>query len=113
MDRRKESNNYVTISKPSDSYQYYAYIDAEDNTAEDIFIQHDIPVEIIKVFLNMCVKYRIVLCRIQKKNKKGFIEAVKEMRDTLPPDELSFYDKYCRGMIGVGRELLTLVTTKQ
>ena len=107
------NNNFVTISKPSDNNQYYAYIDAEDHTAEDIFIQHGIPIDTIRVFRNPCVKYRIVLCQFPKKHKKAFIESVMEMRNTLPACEHSFYDKYCRGMIGVGRELLTLVTTKQ
>ena len=113
MSTPKESNNYVTISKPSDRVQLYAYIDAEDLSAEEFFIRHGIHVDIIQEFSNVCVKYCIVLCRFPKKYKEGFIEAMKELRDTLPPNELNFYDKYCRCMIGVGRKLLTLVTSKE
>ena len=48
MSTPKESNNYVTISKPSDRVQLYAYIDAEDLSAEEFFIRHGIHVDIIQ-----------------------------------------------------------------
>lgn len=109
----KNGVNYVTVSKASDPYLDYAFIDSDENWAEDIFGLRDIPVEIIRVFQNPCINMQIVICRVKRKDKKIFSECMHILRACMSCDGTDTYDKYCRWMVGVGREILLILKERQ
>ena len=102
----KNGVNYVTISNPKDPYLDYAFIDSDDSIAEAVFDLRDISVETVRVFSNPCINLQIVVCRVKKQDKKLFSECMHILRACMLSDGTGTSDKYCRWMVGVGREIL-------
>jgi len=76
----------------------YAYIDLNtdrDYVADSLFYKRNIHVRFIDEMVRDGDKYRIIFCKIQKKYKKAFEEALEEIRTKMSLLGHNDYDEYC------------------
>ena len=58
--------------------RFFAYIDAAENLADQLFIKHEVAVDFGPEFGKAGSDYFIIICSIRKKDRQRFLEALKE-----------------------------------
>lgn len=72
-------NNYKKLSAFSLFYYAYMYVDSKDNMADRLFINHKVTVKFGPELTKG--RYKMVLCKIKKRDEKNFLAALAEMYD--------------------------------
>ncbi len=90
-------NNYITLDKEiSLFYKNYAYIDHDSYLADDIFISKKIKVKFKGDFKWDDSNYRVVLCKVKKKDSKRFEKALEELEDKMLLTGHVDYEEACK-----------------
>lgn len=64
-------------------YNAFAYIDTNEFLADQIFINRKLPVKFLSHFGRKDSKYIIVFCKVKKKDKEKFLQALKELSNKM------------------------------
>jgi hypothetical protein len=78
---------------------HYAYIDTNDYLADSLFYKRKIPVRFKEEMVRNDTKYKVVFCKIQKKYKKPFEEALEELTTKMCLFGHNDYEEFCKGLI--------------
>jgi len=82
----------------------YAYVDLLDNdhyVADSLFFRRKIPVKFGDEMAKDGDKYRLVFCKIRRKDIESFEEALAEIRNKMSLLGHNDYDDYCRQLMAV------------
>ena len=80
----------------------YAYVDLDADSgyvADSLFFRRKIHVKFLDEMVRDGDKYRVIFCRIRKKDKKPFEEALAEIRTKMSLLGHNDYDDYCNRMM--------------
>lgn len=78
-----DGKNYMEISKFSLKYKYFCYVDTNEYLADRIFIRRKINVLAGDEYGSEQSKYVIVFCKVKKKDREEFLEAMKELEQKM------------------------------
>lgn len=91
--------NYLKIKRFSLFYYHYAFLDASEHMADQLFIQHKINVKFGPEMTRDDIPYRIIFCKIRKKDKEKFLKSLEKMYDKAILLGYLDYDKYSKELI--------------
>ena len=74
---------YQKLSRFSLLYDYFAFLDVEPYAADQLFIQHQVTVQFIREYGKPDCPYRIILCKVRKRDATRFRTAMVELPDKL------------------------------
>lgn len=78
-----ELKNYLTLERFSLRHLYFAYIDSSDYLADAIFIKHQVRVKFMQEYAHEDSAYRMIFCRIGKKDSESFLTALAELPNKM------------------------------
>lgn len=71
--------NYLTLERFSLWHLYFSYIDSADYMADSLFIKHQVRVKFMQKYTHPDSAYRMIFCRIRKKDAPLFLNALAEL----------------------------------
>lgn len=74
---------YQKLDRWSFFYDYFAFLDVETYAADQLFTQHQVPVHFVREYGKPGCPYRIVLCKVRKRDTGRFCAAMAELPDKL------------------------------
>lgn len=74
---------YQKLARFSLFYDYFAFLDVETYAADQLFIQHQVTVHFVREYWKPGCPYRIVLCKVRKRDADRFRAAMAELPDKL------------------------------
>jgi len=93
-----EQMNYWKLedhSLRSLKYCFYAYIDSNDNLADQLFIRHKIRVRFWRDYGKDGSEYNIVLCYVRKRDEAEFLSALSELTNKMLIMGHPDYPQFC------------------
>lgn len=87
--------NYWKLDDFSIRYCYYAYIDTHENLADQLFIKHKVRVYFEKEYQRNDTDYKIIFCKVKKKDKPEFLSALSELADKMLLLGHTDYTQFC------------------
>lgn len=81
----------------------YAYIDTDDYHADKLFRRYNIRVKIDSEYTKEKETYRIILCRIRRKQKAAFEKAMNELVRNMDLFGHTDYTEFCKNFPGFGK----------
>ena len=93
---------YQKLSRFSFFYDYFAFLDAELYAADQLFVKHKVTVYFKREYGKQGTPYRIILCKVRKRDAGRFREAMAELPDKL---QLLGHDDYLDGCHALGTNL--------
>lgn len=87
---------YQKLDRFSLSYDYFAFLDAEPYAADQLFIQHQVTVQFVREYGKPGCPYRIILCKVRKRDTGRFHAAMDELPDKLRLLGYADYLEVCR-----------------
>ena len=95
--------NYICFGKKFNPlYVYYMYIDVNrdhDYIADSLFYKRKIPVHFKDEMVRDEDKYRIIFCKIRKKYRKQFEDALEELKNKMHLLGYTDYEEYCERLM--------------
>ena len=93
---------YLHLEQFSLRYLYYAIIDTADYYADQLFIRHQVTVHFGKEFAHPESTYLIIMCKVRKKDKRRFLDALEELPNKMllcgHPDYPAFCEQFYEKM---------------
>lgn len=74
---------YQKLARFSLFYDYFAFLDVEPYAADQLFIQHQVTVHFFREYGKPDSPYRIVLCKVRRRDADRFHAAMAELPDKL------------------------------
>ena len=74
---------YQKLDRWSFFYDYFAFLDVGTYAADQLFIQRQVTVHFVREYGKPGCPYRIVLCKVRKRNADRFHAAMTELPDKL------------------------------
>lgn len=90
-----EYRNYTKIQQLSLLYDHYCFIDTEEYLADGIFYQKKITVKFGREYVQPGEKYRLIFCKICKKDREIFIESMEALKKKMLLNEHRDYTDFC------------------
>lgn len=90
-----EYKNYLQLRKFSLRYVYYCIIDADEYLADELFIRHKVKVKFEHEYAKHGTKYLCIFCKIKKKDKLKFLQALEELKSKMLLLGYLDYQKFC------------------
>ena len=87
---------YQKLSRFSLFYDYFAFLDVEPYAADQLFIQHQVTVHFVREYGKPDTPYRIVLCKVRRRNTDRFHAAMAELPGKLRLLGHADYLEICR-----------------
>ena len=87
---------YQKLSRFSLFYDYFAFLNVEPYAADQLFIQHQVTVHFVREYGKPGRPYRIVLCKVHKRDADRFRAAMTELPDKLRLLGYADYLEVCR-----------------
>lgn len=91
------THHFIRLSDFSTLYAQYAFIDTADYLADDLFIQKQVKAIFGKELGKEGTPYRVVLCKVRKRDEPKFREALMELPNKMllcgHPDYLNYCDE--------------------
>ena len=84
------------LSRVSLFHNYFAFLDVEPYAADQLFIQHQVTVHFVREYGKPGCPYRIVLCKVRKRDADRFRAAMTELPDKLRLLGHTDYLEVCR-----------------
>jgi len=75
--------------------RFFAYIDAAENLADQLFIKHEVAVDFGPEFGKAGSDYFVIICSIRKKDRQRFLEALKELPNKMLLFGHTDYEEHC------------------
>lgn len=85
----------IPLEKRSLLYRFYAYIDTDDYLADQLFMQNKVRVYYTGEFGSPDEKYRIIMCKVRKKDNDRFLEAISKLPQKMLLCGNTDYFEYC------------------
>ena len=79
----EDVKNYLSLERFSLRHRFYAYLDSEDYQADSLFIKHQVRVKFLQEYAKEESAYRMILCRIRKRDEAAFLEALRELPNKM------------------------------
>ena len=80
-------------------YYYFAYFDTEEHLADFLFAHENVDVTIENEFAAEDDPYHIILCRVPKKNRDGFLRVIDLLPGLMAYVGRTDYDEFCLNMM--------------
>lgn len=90
--------NYWKLKRFSLLYYCYAYVDSTENLADQLFILHKVQVSFGKEFIKDGLRYKVIFCKVRKKDETLFLTALAELDNKLLLLGYTDYDEFCEEM---------------
>ena len=87
---------YQELSRFSLFYDYFAFLDVEPYAADQLFIQHQVTVHFVREYGKPDCPYRIILCKVRRRDTDRFHAAMAELPDKLRLLGYTDYLEVCR-----------------
>ena len=87
---------YQKLDRWSFFYDYFAFLDVGSYAADQLFIQHQVTVHFVQEYGKPGCPYRIVLCKVRKRNADRFHAAMTELPGKLQLLGYADYLEMCR-----------------
>ncbi|MDO4355486.1 MAG: hypothetical protein Q4E13_03100 [Clostridia bacterium] len=91
--------NYFTLKKFSLLYDHYAFIDAPEYYADQLFIKHKVTVRFGREYKHPDQPYVIIFCKVRKHDGAHFLAALGEMNRKMILCGYPGYEEFCRSFI--------------
>lgn len=91
--------NYIKLKHFSLLFAFYAYIDAKEHLADNLFINEKVTVHFKQEFIKPGCKYAIVFCKIRKKDKGKFLDALAQLEKKMLIMGYSDYPDFCNDLL--------------
>lgn len=91
---------YQKLSRFSLFYDYFAFLDVEPYAADQLLIQHQVTVHFVREYGKPGCPYRIILCKVRKRDATRFRAAMVELPDKLRLLGYSDYLDVCHTLWG-------------
>ena len=79
----EDVKNYLSLERFSLRYRFYAYLDSEEYQADRLFIKHQVRVKFLQEYTKKESSYRVIFCRIQKRDEGAFLDALRELPNKM------------------------------
>ena len=79
----EELKNYLSLERLSLRHRFYAYLDSGDYLAGGLFIKHQVRVKFLQAYGKDGSSYRMIFCRILKRDEVAFLEALRELPNKM------------------------------
>lgn len=96
MNHEYGRHNYIELSCMLPWRMGFVYVDSASHIADRIFINRQIPVKFTKDFVKDTCPYIYVFCKIRKKNRSAFLEAMVDLERKMLLTGHDDYSDYCR-----------------
>jgi len=93
--------NYCRMSDFSIRYYHYAYIDVQENLADQLFIKHKVRVYFGKEYQKDSEEYKVIFCKVKKKDQAEFLSALSELADKMLLLGHTDYIQYCKNAVKI------------
>ena len=90
-----EYKNYFPLKKFSLRYDYYCFVDVEKYLADELFIRHKVQVKFKQEYQKTGMNYLLIFCKVRKKNKTKFLEALEELKSKMLLLGYEDYQNFC------------------
>ena len=90
--------NYMKLRTRSPFTYSFLFLDSERHLADQLFEKHKVPVKIKEEFGRDDLKYRIIFCKVKKKDKDRFVEALSEMENKMLLLGYNDYQEFCEAV---------------
>ena len=87
---------YQKLARFSLFYDYFAFLDVASYAADQLFIQHQVTIHFVREYEKPGCPYRIVLCKVCKRDVNRFRAAMAELPDKLRLLGYTDYLEVCR-----------------
>jgi len=87
--------NYYTLEKFSLRHDYYCFVDTEKYLADELFIRHRVSVKFQQEYQKDGMNYLIIFCKVRKRDKEEFLEALKELKNKMLLLGYTDYQDFC------------------
>lgn len=81
-------------------YLRFAYVDTHNYTADSLFNRRNVPVKYEDEYAREGSKYRIIFCRIPRKHRAKFMEALGELPNKMLLCGHRDYEEFCEDILG-------------
>ncbi len=90
---------FEILDETTPDYNWFSYFDTEDGLAASLFRFLEIDVTIEQEFWNEEDPYRIILCRIPRKQREAFLEAIELIPGLMDYTGHTDYRDFCRNVM--------------
>ena len=87
---------YQKLDRWSLFYDYFAFLDIEPYAADQLFTQHQVTVHSVREYGKPDCPYRIILCKVRRRDAGRFHAAMAELPDKLRLLGYADYLEVCR-----------------
>lgn len=91
--------NYFTLERFSLLYDHFAFIDVPEYYADQLFIRHQVTVHFGNEFQHPDQPYRIIFCKIRKRDRDRFLSALSELNHKMILCGYPGYEEFCTSFI--------------
>lgn len=90
--------NFFRLDNFSVWYRSYAFVDCDEYYADQIFIDNKIKVKFGKEFKDSKSAYRMIFCKVRKRDEEKFLEAISELRNKMILMGYTDYEEQCQNI---------------
>lgn len=106
MEQKNEVKHYIYLGgKFYDNYMYFDLNVDEHYVADSLFYKREIPVKFKDEMVRDGDKYRAIFCKVRKKYKQKFEEALEELKTKMALLGHLDYEDFCYDMLKKLEEL--------
>ena len=87
--------NFWRLKTRNPFFSHYAYIDAKEHLANNLFEKHNVNVRVRAEFQEKDALYRIISCKVRKGKEDAFEDAMRELPDKAAIMGYLDYIEYC------------------
>lgn len=91
--------NYFTLEKFSLLYDHYAFIDAPEYYADQLFIEHKVTVRFGHEYKHPDQPYFIIFCKVRKRDRERFLAALGEINRKMILCGYPRYEEFCSSFL--------------
>lgn len=95
----RSAKNYFALQKFSLLYDHYAFVDAPEYLADQLFIRHQVTVHFGHEFTHPDHPYVIIFCKVRKKDSERFLLALDELHNKMILCGHPNYEDFCHEFI--------------
>ena len=88
--------NYIKCKDFSLFNYHYMFVDVAEHLADQIFINHELYVNFGKELEDPKSGYRMIFCKVAKKNEEVFLQCMKELQNKMILVGKVDYINFCR-----------------
>ena len=94
----------IEIADGPSPYYHFAYFDTDEYLADCLFAHEKVDVTVEGEYGNEEDPYRIILCRIPRQHRKGFLHAIDLLPGLMAYAGKTGYDDYCMDVLATAAQ---------